>query len=232
MLVDLESLSQEYVGCPHCYYGYDNYDQKINGSGPPTPGMPINNSKLIPRFERCKLVRVVKGSLPAGTINCISLRGLERSNTEIFISNGGCRLYQITGIRTMVLAPNCELEVSNFDGDIIAHYVDFIVSPGRYRISVKNIGIPYFKYIVCKYRYGFLDEELQQMWNYIYPGKRPKHKYLIHYKPPVGIYCKYPMYLDKNEIYEKCSYNELIVDEFNFCYLWFVTSERVVGPHQ
>jgi len=224
MLIDLDELVQKYTGCQHCYYGYDNYDQAIIDDRCFEDRNVNLRAKVMPRFDHCKLVRVYAGKLPAGTINCVTLYGVQKRNTRIYISCNENRVYQITGARTMVLAFYGELEVCNFDGIIVAHYVNFIVSPGRYRVAVKNINTVYLKYVIFERDHDrfYSDKQLQIMWNYVYPGQRPKNKYLIHFQPAKTTYNKYFRYISQNEIYEKCSYNELIVTDV-YCVLRFTT---------
>lgn len=234
MLDDIEQVAQSYIGCSDCYYGYDLYDQSVVIENMTDYGIvPIgDNVKILPRFSRCKKVVINYKvneyiDLPRGIINCITLIGCKDTD-KIKITYYGYVLYNIIGRRTMVFVPNiydilAGLWVSKFSGILIAHYVeldDNKISDGKYRVAKKIFKCGgYVKYIVFnKNMYGHSMDDLQTMWNYVYPGKRPKNKFLVHGQPSTTGYnrCYNRDYDTTANILYSCNYNELIVKEGSY----------------
>jgi hypothetical protein len=233
MLIDLDRIVEEYRFCQDCYYGYDNYDQIIckdfcsHHETDITPG-----AKIPPRFDRCKLVRVYDGPLPPGTINCITLvadrndynkRNDYNESERISISRNGELLYIIRGVRTMVLINGGDIHINNFNGMVFAHYVNYELTPGTYRISTKNTStinatIKYFIFRRNLYKSSFAD--LQTMWNYVYPGERPKGIYLYHEFPSKESYYTCRAGYFRGTI-ENATYNELKIENEHMISLRF-----------
>jgi hypothetical protein len=115
----------------------------------------------------------------------------------------------------MVFIDGGDLNVENYDGIIIAHYVNYTMEVGKYRICVKNICLSRrYKYMILnKNVFNLSEKKLQKMWNYIYPGRRPRSKYLVHFTPAKYYYYRYPLLFEYEISYdttiEKCVYNEL-----------------------
>ena len=202
MLTDLAELVQKYIGCKDCYFGYNNYDQKIFHEFDETDRIDYpKNIKILPRFEKCTCIQqryaletvneYKEFDLPKGVINCVTLIGYtSNSNICVLLNNG----YPIIGERTMVFIPNifdhsAIIKIRNFTGIIRFHYVNYIVHPGCYLVSRKVVSWR-LRYIIYDHNeFEFNNDELQIMWNYVYPGRRPKNMFLFYAKSsPICIY--------------------------------------------
>lgn len=193
MLIDIEKLASKYIGCLDCWCGYDNYDQTEYVD------FPINGINIIRadnfdcRADGCEIKELKSGEIPRGVISCIVLLGKYSKNTKINIECSGKVMYNICGQRTMVYVPNVvgminefALTVANFNGRILAHYVNWPanIESSIYKVMIKNCDLFALKY--CIYTCNIFNcttEKLQTMWNYIYPGQRPKNKFLFHAAP-------------------------------------------------
>ncbi len=225
MLHDIEELAQDYASCClDCWNGYDNYDQQvfqeIPEDGTVAPQIHFRN---VPRFDRCKIVELeYKDSeyvrLPPGVINCITLVG-HHSNSDITISYRGWIIYYLIGSRNMCFIPNndglTELYACNFTGTIKLHYVkptDIIEDRQYYKVcqpAKASLGLYYLKFAVYRInKFNHSEQDLQTMWNYLYSGKRPKNKFLVHFRPMIQRYCRYN--IDRKHMIYCGAYNHLL----------------------
>lgn len=223
MLPDIEDVAQNYIGCPDCWYGYDNYDQKVfHDFSEHIPFRISEGVKVLPRFSKCNIIEYkytadekAYQKLPLGTINCVTLVGADVSNSKINIEFNGYTIYVIKDSRTMVFIPNngnqnVGMHVNNFDGLVKLHYVNYEATPGRYRIYQKVSHPVWPKYKLYSHnKFNHSGVDLQTMWNYVFPGKRPKNKFLIHGRPAVTEYYRC---FDRDG-FDGARYNEIIVIE-------------------
>ncbi len=199
MLDDIEKLAQKYTCCIDCYWGYDNYDQQVFQDVPEVGiSRPNTHLKKVPRFDKCKIIELKyrngdNCALPAGVINCVTLVGYH-SKCNIFISYYNLLVYYLKGSRNMCFIPNSDglarINIYNFTGIIRLHYVkfsDIIENSAHYKIcqiAKPRMGFSYLKFAVYKInKFNHSEQDLQIMWNYVYPGRRPKNKFLVYFRP-------------------------------------------------
>ncbi len=220
MLHDIEKLAQDYASCCiDCWNGYDNYDQQVFQEVEQTRGRQIQNVICVPRFDKCEIVEIRYVNkelveLPKGVINCATITGYHEKS-EIFITYNGWNMYSLCGPRYMCFIVNntglAKIYTRNFTGTIKMHYVKFGEFKYQKHYRVYQIGLcssdclKFAVYSVNKFNHT--KQDLQTMWNYVYPGKRPKNKFLVHFRPMTQTY--YARNLDRKDMLYSGFYSEL-----------------------